>query len=69
MLGYAEAGYIRFRKGRRVQNEQRAHDQALAHLEARHSAEELAMWLTAGATASEDAVIALATQPGIARAG
>jgi hypothetical protein len=41
----------------------------LAHLEARHSAEELAMWLTAGATASEDAVIALATQPGIARAG
>ena len=48
--------------------EQRAHDQVLAHLEARYTVDELAMWLAAGATASEDAVIALATQPAIAQA-
>ena len=68
MIGYADAGYSRLRKGKRVQNEQRAHATAMAHLAARFDVAELASILSVGANAAEDDVIALALQrPGPAR--
>jgi hypothetical protein len=60
MIGYANAGYARLGKGRRVQNEQRAHDLAMAELRSRKRAEELAMLLTSGADCSEEAIAAMA---------
>ena len=66
MLGYAEAGYARLRKGRRVQNEQRARDRALAVLRSRVKATELAAWLAAGAKACEQEIVALALRPAAA---
>ena len=63
MIGYADAGYERLRKGGRVQNEQRAHDRAMAHLRSQLSAEDLAAWLSAGANASEHVMVADALGP------
>ena len=60
MIGYADAGYARLRKGRRVQNEQRAHARAMVLLTAHFDAAELATLLSVGADATEDDVIALA---------
>ncbi len=69
MLGYAEAGYARLQKGRRVQNEQGARDRAVAILRSRFRATELAALLSAGADASEQQVmaLALALRPGVAQ--
>ena len=60
MIGYANAGYARLHKGKRVQNEQRAHGYAMAHLASHLDAAELATLLSVGATAAEDDVMALA---------
>ena len=60
LVGYADAGYARLGKGCRVQNEQRAHARAMAHLAARCDAGTLARLLTIGAGAAEDEVIAMA---------
>ena len=57
MVGYADAGYARLHKGRRVQNEQRARDRALAHLSARYTADELAALLATGADSCEDDMV------------
>ena len=68
MIGYANAGYARLRKGKRVQNEQRAHANAMAHLAARFDAAELATLLSVGAAAAEADVMALVLQrPGPAQ--
>ncbi|MCE9660067.1 MAG: helix-turn-helix transcriptional regulator [Burkholderiales bacterium] len=60
LLGYAEAGYARLNKGRRVQNEQRSRQRALDHLASRYSAEALAILMLEGASASEEEAIAAA---------
>ena len=60
LVGYADAGYARLGKGKRVQNEQRAHARAMAHLSLHYDAGRLAALLSAGASASEDEVITLA---------
>ena len=66
MIGHANAGYARLRKGKRVQNEQRAHARAMAHLASHFESGELATLLSVGADAAEDDVIALALQrPGL----
>ena len=62
LVGYADAGYARLNKGKRVQNEERARARAVGHLEARHRADELATWRLEGANASEDETIASALQ-------
>jgi tetratricopeptide (TPR) repeat protein len=64
MIGYANAGYARLRKGKRVQNEQRAHTHAMAHLASHLDSDRLATLLAVGATAAEDDVRSLAlTRP------
>ena len=60
LVGYADAGYTRLNKGRRVQNEQRARMQAMAHLESRYDGDALSTLLLEGASASEEEVIAAA---------
>ena len=67
LIGYADAGYARLQKGRRVQNEQRSHMRAMAHLESQYRGEELATLMFEGANASEDEVIAaaLSSTPGV----
>jgi predicted ATPase/DNA-binding winged helix-turn-helix (wHTH) protein len=60
MIGYADSGYARLQKGRRVQNEQRSHMAAMAHLESRYRVGELATLMLEGANASEEEVIAVA---------
>lgn len=60
LIGYADAGYARLHKGRRVQNEQRSHTLAMTHLESRYRGEILAIMMFEGANASEDDVIAAA---------
>ncbi len=62
LIGYADAGYARLQKGRRVQNEQRCYTQAMAHLESQYRREQLASLMFEGANASEDEVIAAALQ-------
>jgi len=71
LLGYADAGYARFGKGKRVQNEQRARTRAMAHLETRFGGDELAILMLEGAHASEDETIAsaLSSTPGPVSAG
>jgi predicted ATPase/DNA-binding winged helix-turn-helix (wHTH) protein len=66
LIGYADAGYARLQKGRRVQNEQRSYAQAMAHLESQYRREQLASLMFEGANASEDEVIgaALTSTPG-----
>jgi len=68
LVGYADAGYARFGKGKRVQNEQRARLLAMAHLEARFRRDELATLLLEGAHASEEEAIGWALTPAAARA-
>lgn len=63
LIGYADAGYARFGKGKRVQNEQRARTRAMAHLEARFGSDALALLMLEGAHASEDETIAAALAP------
>ena len=60
MIGFADAGYARLSKGKRVQNEQRAHDAAMARLRGRFPAYELAALLLSGAVSSEEEMSALA---------
>jgi predicted ATPase/DNA-binding winged helix-turn-helix (wHTH) protein len=60
LVGYADAGYARLNKGRRVQNEQRARMRAMAHLESRYEGEALSTLMLEGASASEEEVIAAA---------
>ena len=60
MIGYADAGYARLRKGQRVQNEQRAFDRAMAHLRARYAQDELDELMSIGVDASEDDMASLA---------
>ena len=60
LLGYADAGYARLNKGRRVQNEQRARSRAIAHLESRCPADALQTLMLEGASASEEETIATA---------
>ncbi len=60
LIGYADAGYARLGKGKRVQNEQRAHARAMAHLAAHFDASVLEWLLSAGARASEDEVTTIA---------
>ena len=60
MIGFADAGYARLSKGRRVQNEQRAHDSAMARLRGRFPADELAALLSAGVASSEEEMSDLA---------
>jgi hypothetical protein len=60
LIGYADAGYTRLQKGRRVQNEQRSYVHAMAHLESKYRNDELAVMMFEGANASEDDVIAMA---------
>ena len=60
LVGHADAGYARFGKGRRVQNEQRARMQAMAHLESRFGGDALSGLMREGRDASEDEAIALA---------
>ena len=62
LIGYADAGYARLGKGKRVQNEQRAYARAMARLSTQLDAGELARLLSAGAEACEDEVIAIALQ-------
>lgn len=62
LVGYADAGYARLHKGKRVQNEEHARAQTAAHLEARYRPDEIAMWMLEGANASEDETIASALQ-------
>jgi hypothetical protein len=62
LIGYADAGYARLQKGRRVQNEQRSHTRAMAHLVSQYRREQLATLMFEGANASEDEVIAAALQ-------
>ena len=69
MVGYADAGYARLHKGRRVQNEQRARDRALAHLSARCTADELAALLATGADSREDDMVALVLRPAMVERG
>ena len=66
LVGYADAGYARLNKGRRVQNEQRSRARAMAQLSSRYRSEELATLMLEGANASEDEVIATALDRGIA---
>jgi len=66
MLGYADAGYARLGKGRRVQNEERARTRAMTRLESRYRPDELATLMLEGANASEDQVIASALDRGAA---
>jgi predicted ATPase/DNA-binding winged helix-turn-helix (wHTH) protein len=63
LVGHADAGYARFGKGKRVQNEQAARTRATAHLEARFGRDELSTLLLEGAHASEDEAIAWALAP------
>ena len=63
LIGYADAGYARLNKGRRVQNEQRARERAIARLESRYSAEALAILMLEGANASEEEALATALAP------
>lgn len=60
VIGYADAGYARLGKGKRVQNEQRAHARAMAHLSKQVDPSELVRLLSAGAATCEDEVIAIA---------
>ena len=60
MVGYADAGYSRLKKGRRVQNEERSYLRVLAHLEASYDGEELGTLMFEGANASEEEMIAIA---------
>ncbi len=63
MLGYADFRYAQLHKGKRVQNEQRAHDQAMAHLRSRYSVDALTQLLAAGADATEDNMATIALRP------
>jgi predicted ATPase/DNA-binding winged helix-turn-helix (wHTH) protein/tetratricopeptide (TPR) repeat protein len=60
LIGYADAGYARLQKGRRVQNEQRSHTRAMAYLESKYGNDDLATTMFEGANASEVDVIAMA---------
>lgn len=66
LIGHADAGYARFGKGKRVQNEERARTRAMAHLEARFGRDALTMLMREGANASEDEAIAAALAPAAA---
>lgn len=60
LIGYADAGYARLSKGKRVQNEERSRLRAMAHLESRYGAEELGSLIAEGGDASEEEAIAAA---------
>jgi predicted ATPase len=60
LIGYADGGYARLQKGRRVQNEQQSYLRARAHLESHYHNDELAIMMLEGANASEAEVIAMA---------
>jgi hypothetical protein len=62
LVGYADAGYARLNKGKRVQNEARARARVAVHLETRHRPDELATWMLEGANAWEVETIASALQ-------
>ena len=69
LAGYANAGYARLNKGRRVQNEERARVQVTAHLQARFSAEALATLMHEGANSSEEQTIASALDESATKRG